>query len=57
LIQEVLSELDDGEKEVLTRFYLWKQRPEQICSIMRLSETQFRLIKSCAKARFIALAE
>lgn len=52
LIQRVLSELSERDREILTRFYLWEQGQEQICSEMSLTETQFRLLKSRAKARF-----
>lgn len=52
LIHRVLSELNDRDREILTRFYLAEQSQEQICSEMGLSETQFRLLKSRAKARF-----
>jgi RNA polymerase sigma-70 factor, ECF subfamily len=52
LIQRVLGELSDRDREILTRFYMLEQSQEQICSEMSLSETQFRLLKSRAKARF-----
>jgi len=52
LIQRVLEELGQRDREILTRFYLREQSQEQICTEMRLSETQFRLLKSRAKARF-----
>ena len=52
LINIVLSELDDRDREILTRFYLHEQSQAQICSEMNLSETQFRLLKSRAKLRF-----
>jgi len=52
LIQRVLGELCDRDREILIRFYLYEQSQEQICSDMGLSETQFRLLKSRAKARF-----
>ncbi len=48
----VLSSLSDRDREILTRFYLDEQSQEQICQEMNLSETQFRLLKSRAKARF-----
>jgi RNA polymerase sigma-70 factor, ECF subfamily len=38
-------------REILERFYLREQRREQICREMSLTETQFRLLKSRAKAR------
>src|SRR6185503_6927071 len=48
----LLKSLHKRDREVLIRFYLKEQNPEQICHDMKLSETQFRLIKSRAKARF-----
>ncbi|HEV2202171.1 MAG TPA: sigma-70 family RNA polymerase sigma factor [Bryobacteraceae bacterium] len=52
LIQRVLDELGKRDREILTRFYLHEQSQEQICIEMSLTETQFRLLKSRAKARF-----
>jgi RNA polymerase sigma-70 factor (ECF subfamily) len=52
LINRVLGELSPRDREILTRFYLLEQSQDQICSEMGLSETQFRLLKSRAKARF-----
>jgi RNA polymerase sigma-70 factor, ECF subfamily len=52
LIQRVLGELTDRDREILTRFYLHEQGQDQICFEMALTETQFRLLKSRAKARF-----
>jgi RNA polymerase sigma-70 factor (ECF subfamily) len=52
LIRKVLSELPPRDREILTRFYLHEQGQDQICSEMSLTETQFRLLKSRAKARF-----
>ena len=52
LIERVLGELSKRDREILTRFYLWEQGQDQICSEMDLTETQFRLLKSRAKARF-----
>jgi len=48
----LLKSLHKRDREVLIRFYLKEQNPEQICHEMKLSETQFPLIKSRAKARF-----
>jgi RNA polymerase sigma-70 factor (ECF subfamily) len=39
------------DREILERFYLREQRPQQICTEMRLTVTQFRLYKSRAIAR------
>lgn len=52
LMLEVLRSISPRDREILTRFYLYEQTPEQICEEMGLSETQFRLLKSRAKARF-----
>jgi RNA polymerase sigma-70 factor (ECF subfamily) len=52
LIRKVLHELSDKDREILTRFYLREQSQDQICREMKLTETQFRLLKSRAKARF-----
>lgn len=48
----ILNSLNKRDREVLTRFYLQEETQEQICQAMNLNETQFRLIKSRAKARF-----
>jgi RNA polymerase sigma-70 factor, ECF subfamily len=48
----LLKSIPDRDREVLVRFYLEEQRPKQICRDLDLTETQFRLIKSRAKARF-----
>jgi RNA polymerase sigma-70 factor, ECF subfamily len=49
---EVLGQLSERDREILTRFYLHEETQEQICQEMNLTETQFRLLKSRAKARF-----
>ena len=52
LMKTVLRELSDRDREILTRFYLHEQSQDQICDDMGLTDTQFRLLKSRAKARF-----
>lgn len=52
LIRRVLGELSSRDREILTRFYLREESQQQICAEMDLTETQFRLLKSRAKARF-----
>jgi RNA polymerase sigma-70 factor, ECF subfamily len=52
---KVLREMASRDRDVLTRFYLYEQSQEQICREMKLSGTQFRLLKSRAKARFTEL--
>jgi len=49
---KVLRGMNQREREILTRFYLYGQTQEQICREMGLTATQFRLLKSRAKARF-----
>ena len=56
LAMRVLTSLPWRDREVLLRFYLKEQSPRQICRDMGLTQTQFRLTKSRAKARFTALA-
>ena len=50
--ENVLRSISERDREILTRFYLMEQTQQQICDGMHLSETQFRLLKSRAKARF-----
>jgi RNA polymerase sigma factor (sigma-70 family) len=52
LMRQVLNQIDGKDKEILIRFYLKEQSQERICSDMKLTDTQFRLLKSRAKARF-----
>jgi len=52
LMRRVLKGLSSRDREILTRFYLNEQPQEQICQEMNLTDTQFRLLKSRAKARF-----
>ncbi len=56
-MRDVLDELGPKDREVLTRFYLEEQSQEDICRDMHLTDTQFRLLKSRAKARFGQLGQ
>lgn len=47
-----LSALNKHEREILERFYLNDQKPRQICREMKLSQNEYRLRKSRAKAKF-----
>ena len=49
---EILNQLSERDRDILTRFYLQEETQEEICEEMELTETQFRLLKSRAKARF-----
>lgn len=52
LMKAVLDSLSKRDRDILVRFYLNEEPQEQICREMSLTETQFRLLKSRAKARF-----
>jgi RNA polymerase sigma-70 factor (ECF subfamily) len=51
----VLKAMPVQQREMLIRFYLQEQRPEGIQEAFGITPTQFRLIKSRAKARFADL--
>ncbi len=53
----ILSTLRKREREVLVRFYLHEQAAAEICREMQLTHTQFRLLKSRAKARLGKLCQ
>ncbi len=55
LAARILSGLRPRDREILIRFYVHEQTPDEICRAMRLTGTQYRLIKSRAKARFVDL--
>src|SRR5947208_4127715 len=52
LMRSALQALSQRDRDILIRFYLKEQPQEQICEEMSLTETQFRLLKSRAKAKF-----
>jgi RNA polymerase sigma-70 factor, ECF subfamily len=52
LALRMLNSISRRDREILVRFYLEEQSQADICREMKLTETQFRLIKSRAKARF-----
>lgn len=52
LMKSALEALSKRDRDILVRFYLQEQPQEQICREMALTETQFRLLKSRAKAKF-----
>lgn len=47
-VKRMLGCLKARDREILERFYYGEQAPEQICSEMHLTATQFRLYKSRA---------
>jgi RNA polymerase sigma factor (sigma-70 family) len=52
IMKKVLQSISSRDREILTRFYLLGHSQERICAEMELTDTQFRLLKSRAKARF-----
>jgi RNA polymerase sigma-70 factor, ECF subfamily len=52
IARRALLSLSPLNREILNRFYLKDQKQEQICRDLNLTETQFRLRKSRAKAQF-----
>jgi RNA polymerase sigma-70 factor (ECF subfamily) len=52
IAMRVLQSIAPRDREILIRFYLRDQPAGQICEEMGLTDTQFRLLKSRAKARF-----
>lgn len=55
LMSKVLRELSDRDYQVLSRFYIREQSPERICREMGITQVQFQLLKSRAKARLADL--
>ena len=55
IARRVLAALRPRERETLIRFYLNEEPGEQIQAAMGMTETQFRLIKSRAKAKYTEL--
>lgn len=51
ILRDGLRSLKPQEQEILTRFYLKGEKPEEICRCMNLTETQFRLNKSRSKQK------
>jgi RNA polymerase sigma-70 factor, ECF subfamily len=52
LMRHALDSLSCKEREILDRFYLQEQSATQIRSEMRLTGTNYRVLKSRAKAKF-----
>lgn len=57
IAQKVMQGISNRDREILHRFYVDEQPPEQICDEMGLSFNQFRLLKSRAKKRFGTLGQ
>ncbi|MBL8215862.1 MAG: sigma-70 family RNA polymerase sigma factor [Bryobacterales bacterium] len=57
LMELGLKQLRSRDSELLTRFYIHGQSYLKICDDMHLTQTQFRLFKSRAKAKLTAWAK
>jgi hypothetical protein len=57
IAERILQALSKRDREVLIRYYLDEQSAEEIQTTMGLTATQFRLIKSRAKARFTEMSK
>jgi RNA polymerase sigma-70 factor, ECF subfamily len=57
IARRILAALPTRHQEVLRRFYVDEESPETIMRVMKLTETQFRLVKSRAKARYAELVQ
>ena len=49
---KLLAELPHRDRELLTRFYLLKHRPEEIQESLGIDQDEFSQIKARAKRRF-----
>jgi RNA polymerase sigma-70 factor (ECF subfamily) len=56
-MKRALRELTPKDREILERFYVKEQNKKQICRELNLTETQFRLLKSRAKAKLVQGAQ
>jgi RNA polymerase sigma-70 factor, ECF subfamily len=56
-VRAAVAKMPGRERDILTRFYVMEQPKEQICEEMKLTETQFRLIKSRTKAKLTAATQ
>ena len=55
IMRKLLAELNARERDILIRFYIDEQSKEEICRDLSITETQFRLGKSRAKAHLTRL--
>jgi len=51
VMRRVLSGMRERDRQILVRFYLKEQTPQEIRRAMHLTEAQYRVLKSRAKAR------
>ena len=55
VMRTLLEELPDRDRDVIRRFYILEQTQEQICRELKMTETQYRLVKSRAKNRLVEM--
>jgi RNA polymerase sigma-70 factor (ECF subfamily) len=56
IVEQILAALPERDRQALVRFYVNGEPADLVCREAALTETEFRLLKSRAKARFLALA-
>ena len=54
-VRAALEQLTPRDREALRRYYLLEQTPEQIQESLQISATEFRLIRSRARSRFVEI--
>jgi hypothetical protein len=55
IVEQILAVLPDRECQALVGFYVHGEAADVVCRQAGLTEEEFRLIKTRAKARFLAL--
>ena len=56
IVEQILAALPERDRQALVRFYVHGEPADVVCREAGLTEAQFRLIKTRAKQRFLALA-
>jgi hypothetical protein len=56
IVGQVLAALPARDRQALVRFYVHGEPADAVCRATGLTEGEFRLIKTQAKASFLALA-
>jgi RNA polymerase sigma-70 factor, ECF subfamily len=51
VMRRVLGGMRERDRQIIVRFYLKEETPQEICHAMHLTEAQYRVLKSRAKAR------
>lgn len=56
IVEQILAELPERDRQALVRFYVHGEPADVVCRDAGLTEREFRLIKTRTKASFLALA-